>query len=46
MVIGTRKLLWYNLGNYDHILYIEDAFADTYFQFPLHIRFLDVLQSF
>ena len=46
IVVGTRKLLWYNLRSYEKILYIEDAFSDTYFHFPLRIRYLDILRHF
>lgn len=46
IVAGTRRLVFFPLEAYAHILYIEDAFSDTYFQFPLRLRYLDFLDAF
>lgn len=42
-IFWTRRLLYYNLREYDHIIYLEDAFGREYFHFPSRIHYLDVL---
>ncbi|GAB0175139.1 MAG: hypothetical protein HHAS10_10180 [Candidatus Altimarinota bacterium] len=43
IIVGTRRLLYYNLKAYKNIIYIEDAFGVEQFQYPTSIRSLDVL---
>lgn len=43
IVIGTRRLLWYNLSAYTEIWYIEDGFSQTYFHYPIEIENIDLL---
>lgn len=45
VVFGTRKVLYFNLVEYSHILYLEDAFSDEYFHYPTRIQYLDVLKN-
>jgi primosomal protein N' len=44
VIFGTRKLLFSNLAQYDHIIYLEDAFFGEYFHYPTRIDYLDVLR--
>ncbi len=43
IIVWTRRLLYYNLTQYNNIIYIEDAFWSQQFQYPITLRSLDVL---
>lgn len=43
IIIWTRRILYYNLWQYKHIVYLEDAFVNKYFHYPIHIQYLDIL---
>ncbi len=44
IIVWTRRLLYYNLEKYKHIIYIEDAFGMEYYQYPTRIKNLDILR--
>jgi primosomal protein N' len=44
-IFWSRRLLYYNLAHYTHIIYLEDAFGKEYFHYPSRIHYLDVLFS-
>ena len=41
----TRRILYYNLEAYTHIIYIEDAFVSEQFHYPSRIRNMDILRA-
>lgn len=43
IIIWTRRLLQYNVAQYDEIWYIEDAFSWEYYQYPVRMKNLDFL---
>ncbi len=43
IIIWTRRILYYNLQRYSQIVYLEDAFGSTYYHYPIHIQYLDIL---
>jgi primosomal protein N' len=45
IIFWTRRILYYNLSVYDHIFYIEDAFATEQYSYPTKIQNLDILKS-
>lgn len=36
-------MLFCNLKEYDAIFYIEDGFQSSYFHYPIHINYSDIL---
>ncbi len=46
IIAWTRRLLYYNLAQYDYLYYIEDAFWDEDYQYPTRLRNLDILRIF
>ena len=42
IIVWNRKLLYYNLSAYSHILYLEDAFWREYFHYPIRIEYIDI----
>lgn len=44
--VWTRRLLYYNLTQFSHLYYIEDAFGDEDFSYPVRLRTLDILRAF
>lgn len=44
-IFSTRKILFFNLERYQHILYLEDAFVNEYFHYPTYIHYNDILKS-
>jgi hypothetical protein len=45
-VYGTRRIIYYNLAYYSHIIYIEDALGPDYWHYPIRIRYSDILDIF
>lgn len=45
IIFWTRRLLYYNLHAYDHIIYIEDAFGTEQYSYPIRIQHLDILKA-
>lgn len=46
IIVWTRRLLYYNLASYERVYFIEDAFGDEDYQYPIRIRNRDVLRIF
>ncbi len=42
-IFWSRRLLYYNMAAYSHIIYLEDALGKEYFHYPSRIHYLDVL---
>ncbi len=42
IIVWNRKILYYNLGAYSKILYLEDAFGREYFHYPIRIEYIDI----
>ena len=45
IIFWTRRLLYYNLCKYEHIIYIEDSFATEQYTYPIKIQNLDILRA-
>jgi len=43
IIFWTRRVLYYNLSAFDHILYLEDGFCSEYYHYPTKIRYHDIL---
>jgi phosphoribosylpyrophosphate synthetase len=46
VIYWTRRIIYYNLSQYTHILYIEDALGPDYWHYPIRIRYSDILDIF
>ena len=46
IIYWTRKILYYNLSAYQHIIYIEDALGPDYWHYPIRIDYADILYIF
>ncbi|MDD5376784.1 MAG: hypothetical protein PHH16_01575 [Candidatus Gracilibacteria bacterium] len=44
IIIGTRRILYYNLSHYENILYIEDSLHSKAMRFGHSYKHLDILQ--
>ncbi len=45
IIFWTRRLLYYNLSQYENIIYIEDAFCTEQYTYPIKIQNLDILKA-
>lgn len=45
IIFWTRRILYYNLSAYSHIVYIEDTFGTEQYQYPIKIQNLDILKA-
>ena len=45
IIIWTRRILYYNLSHYDHIVYIEDALHKTAMRFNHTYKHLEILRG-
>ncbi|OIP54114.1 hypothetical protein AUK10_01490 [Candidatus Gracilibacteria bacterium CG2_30_37_12] len=45
IIIGTRRILYYNLSHYENILYIEDALHKTAMRFNHIYKHLEILRK-
>ncbi len=45
IIFWTRRLLYYNLSQYENIIYIEDAFGTEQYTYPIKIQNLDILKA-
>lgn len=46
IIFWTRKILYYNLNQYQNIIYIEDSLGADYWHYPIRIRYNDILHTF
>ncbi len=46
VIYWTRRIIYYNLSQYTHILYIEDALGPDYWHYPIRINYSDILDIF
>lgn len=46
IIYWTRRIIYYNLEAYAHIVYIEDALGPDYWHYPIRMRYIDILQIF
>jgi primosomal protein N' len=46
IICWPRRLLYYNLAHYEHILYLEDTLATEYWHYPIRIKYTDILRIF
>ena len=45
IIFWTRRILYYNLSQYENIIYIEDALGTEQYTYPIKIQNLDILQA-
>ncbi len=43
--VWTRKILYYNLRAFSHIIYLEESFGTEQYQYPYRINNLDILRT-
>lgn len=46
IIYWTRKILYYNLSQYENIIYVEDALGHDYWHYPIRMRYNDILRIF
>lgn len=44
IIVWNRKILYYNLSEYQHIIYLEDSFWREYFHYPIKIDYIDIVR--
>ncbi len=46
VIYWTRRIIYYNLGRYANIIYVEDALGPDYWHYPIRIDYSDILHIF
>lgn len=44
IICWPRRLLYYNLSRYQHIIYLEDTISAYYWHYPIKIAYTDILR--
>ncbi len=45
IIFWTRRILYYNLSQYENIIYIEDSFGMEQYTYPIKIQNIDILKA-
>ena len=46
IIYWTRRIIYYNLEQYQNIVYVEDALGPDYWHYPIRISYSDILHIF